>query len=294
MQQTTKLGYKVIFIDNYDVYHPDIESNLEGFPSDYLNQNHKQEYLDTIFFLKKYSQLKGEEALLYLNNWVFKEPNGTEVKPFLLRYYPELSFGIQIKGCHDCDNLQIVYDLVSNELLFFDGLLASFEGKITKDNALRKVNLEQWLYLWDWWQEKKVAGLKLETGTVEIPIIASPKYSIFKPLAEYLKKDILNWVENDFWVTEEKTACDFLEQYLRKLEDRLDPKFPKIAELKTLSTRRPLLAREKIEMDFLQKILKANSLADLQSIENEVNSTPTDPELIKRLLHNINEKKGFY
>ena len=68
----------------------------------------------------------------------------------------------------------------------------------------------------------------------------------------------------------------------------------KISTLKTLSTRRPLLVREKIELDFLQKIAAADDLDILQSIENEVNSTPTDPELIKQLLHYVSEKKGFY
>ncbi len=68
----------------------------------------------------------------------------------------------------------------------------------------------------------------------------------------------------------------------------------KSTEIKELATRRPLLAREKIELDFLQKIAAADSLELLQSIENEVNSTPTDPELIKQLLHNVSEKKGFY
>ena len=68
----------------------------------------------------------------------------------------------------------------------------------------------------------------------------------------------------------------------------------KISALRDLSTRRPLLTREKIELDFLAKIQAADTLEALQSIENEVNSTPTDPELIKQLLHYVNEKKGFY
>ncbi len=68
----------------------------------------------------------------------------------------------------------------------------------------------------------------------------------------------------------------------------------KTAEIKTLSTRRPLLAREKIELDFLQKIQAADNLETLQSIENELSTTPTDPVLIQQLLHNINEKKAFY
>ncbi len=68
----------------------------------------------------------------------------------------------------------------------------------------------------------------------------------------------------------------------------------KTTEIKTLSTRRPLLAREKIELHFLQKIQAADNLETLQSIENEVNSTPTDPELIKQLQRLVAEKKGFY
>ena len=68
----------------------------------------------------------------------------------------------------------------------------------------------------------------------------------------------------------------------------------KIAAVKELITRRPLLVREKIELDFLAKIQAADNIETLKSIENEVNSTPTDPELIKQLLHHVSEKKGFY
>ena len=67
-----------------------------------------------------------------------------------------------------------------------------------------------------------------------------------------------------------------------------------IDDLRQLRRRRPLLVREKIELDFLAKIQAADTLEALQSIENEVNSTPTDPELIKQLLHHVSEKKGFY
>ncbi len=104
-------------------------------------------------------------------------------------------------------------------------------------------------------------------------------------------------IENAIQYYSSRPESSYFQIKLKEFQEKLEPVtqiINKIAELKTLSTRRPLLAREKTELDFLQKMLKADSLADLQSIENEVISTPTDPELIKRLLHNLNEKKGFY
>jgi hypothetical protein len=68
----------------------------------------------------------------------------------------------------------------------------------------------------------------------------------------------------------------------------------KTAEITTLSTHRPLLIREKIELDFLQKIQAAHDLETLQIVENELNNTPTDPALLKQLLGLLNDKKEFY
>ncbi len=68
----------------------------------------------------------------------------------------------------------------------------------------------------------------------------------------------------------------------------------KISNLYDLSQSRPLLIREKIELSFLEKIQAADSLADLQSIENELNNTATDIELIQKLLKHVQDKQAFY
>jgi len=54
------------------------------------------------------------------------------------------------------------------------------------------------------------------------------------------------------------------------------------------------LIREQIELSFLEKIQSADSLAALQNIENELNNTATDVDLIKKLLKYVREKKAFY
>ncbi len=68
----------------------------------------------------------------------------------------------------------------------------------------------------------------------------------------------------------------------------------KIAALRDLSQSRHLLIREKIELSFLEKIQSADSLAALQSIENELNNTATDVDLIQKLLKYVREKQAFY
>ncbi len=69
---------------------------------------------------------------------------------------------------------------------------------------------------------------------------------------------------------------------------------PSIQKIKDLAQSRHLLIREQIELSFLEKIQAADSLAALESLENELNNTPTDPELIKRLLKYTADKKAFY
>ncbi len=78
---------------------------------------------------------------------------------------------------------------------------------------------------------------------------------------------------------------------LFKQDDKLKAK---ITALRDLSQSRHLLIREKIELSFLEKIQAADSLAALQSIENELNNTATDVELIQKLLKYVREKQAFY
>ena len=65
-------------------------------------------------------------------------------------------------------------------------------------------------------------------------------------------------------------------------------------ELRELSTRRPLIVREQIELRFLQKIQAAETLESLQNIENEIISTAAEPELKAQLVKCVEEKKRFY
>ena len=64
-------------------------------------------------------------------------------------------------------------------------------------------------------------------------------------------------------------------------------------ELRELSTCRPLLIREQIELRFLQKIQAADTLESLQSIENEVISLATDETLKVQLVKCVEAKKRF-
>ena len=67
-----------------------------------------------------------------------------------------------------------------------------------------------------------------------------------------------------------------------------------IAEIKELSTCRPLLIREQIELRFLERIQAAGTLESLQSIENEVISLATDETLKVQLAKCVEAKKRFY
>jgi hypothetical protein len=69
---------------------------------------------------------------------------------------------------------------------------------------------------------------------------------------------------------------------------------PKISTLHDLSTRRPLLAREKFELAILEKLQKADNLEQLEKLQTEVENEATDAQLKTQLLIIIEEKKGFY
>jgi len=90
-----------------------------------------------------------------------------------------------------------------------------------------------------------------------------------------------------------KTPSDWEKRnvLLFKQDDKLKAK---ITALRDLSQSRHLLIREQIELSFLEKIQSADSLEDLQSIENELNNTATDVELIQKLLKYVREKQAFY
>ena len=68
----------------------------------------------------------------------------------------------------------------------------------------------------------------------------------------------------------------------------------KIQAIKELSTCRPLLIREQVELRFLQRIQAAETLESLQSIENEVINLATDETLKVQLAKCVEEKKKFY
>jgi hypothetical protein len=67
----------------------------------------------------------------------------------------------------------------------------------------------------------------------------------------------------------------------------------KISTLHELSTRRPLLAREKFELAILEKLQAADNLEQLENLKNEVENEATDAQLKTQLLIIIEEKKGF-
>ncbi len=92
-----------------------------------------------------------------------------------------------------------------------------------------------------------------------------------------------------------------LKKYLFLLENKIfiknaffDKLRAKLNAIRNLSQSRPLLIREQIELFFLEKIQAADSLAALQSIENELNNTATDVDLIQKLLKSIENKKVLY
>lgn len=66
---------------------------------------------------------------------------------------------------------------------------------------------------------------------------------------------------------------------------------PKIDKLRNIAQSRPLLAREQLELDTLTSVLSCNSLADIDLIINNLQHTPTDPDLRQRLLLQAQNKR---
>ena len=125
---------------------------------------------------------------------------------------------------------------------------------------------------------------------------------------EYHKVPVLLFYKNGIKIFEQVAAffqaaqlTNLLQQYFPPEVNifALSQKFSnninsQIADLHELSTHRPLLIREQIELRFLQKIQAADSLESLQSIENEVISLATDETLKTQLAKCVEEKKRFY
>jgi hypothetical protein len=68
---------------------------------------------------------------------------------------------------------------------------------------------------------------------------------------------------------------------------------PKIEKLRELASQRPLLAREQLELDILQKILQSENLTDIDLIIDNLKQTPTDTQLRQRLLEKAAVKRNI-
>jgi hypothetical protein len=99
-----------------------------------------------------------------------------------------------------------------------------------------------------------------------------------------LWKDTANKVEDLLNANQQALSN---EQFFEKIS-------PKISTLHELSTRRPLLAREKFELATLEKLQKTDNLEQLEKLQTEVENEATDAQLKTQLLKSIEEKKGFY
>jgi len=67
----------------------------------------------------------------------------------------------------------------------------------------------------------------------------------------------------------------------------------KTIEIKNRATQHPLLAREKYELDILQKLQQAQTTDSLQQLQSEVENTPADADLKAILLKRIAKKMEF-
>jgi len=68
----------------------------------------------------------------------------------------------------------------------------------------------------------------------------------------------------------------------------------KITQIRQLATQRPLLAREKYELDILQKLQQAQTTDALQQLQSEVENNPADADLKAILLKRIAKKMEFF
>jgi hypothetical protein len=91
-------------------------------------------------------------------------------------------------------------------------------------------------------------------------------------------------------IAEENThdkILDNQEKFAQRLRD-------KIAHLTKLSRQRPLLAREQYERDTLSKLIAVASATEASLLETEIDSQAIDPELKKRLLSLLEEKREIF
>jgi hypothetical protein len=181
---------------------------------------------------------------------------------------------------------------------------------------------------YDSWDELTLLLCKNETSTLiyfeecNEPLILSKLGSVIDYISLMLqsskfidlikkiaKKNSFFWGEYD-WVVDSvermimpKGHADALKKYKTPsawekrnalLSEQADKFDSKISTLHELSTRRPLLVRERFELTTLEKLQKADNLEQLENLKNEVENEATDAQLKTQLLKNIEEKKGFY
>jgi hypothetical protein len=292
-----KIKYTVDFIHETEHLHPFLEPPYHHYISDYLQYWHSEQYLKVINFLKKFASSEGEAALWAINDFVCGGAR-EELTPGLFRYHESIGCYFIIKYWHDYDPLQIVMLPDRNQLLMFDGMYVRFDYEYTrffyeKTCAFYTVDIDQWLYLWDWWQAKKAVGLKIETGEVEMPIVAKPKASLCKPLAKFLlEKEVPGWLNiND-------SDCQITGKFLRKWGRWLDRKehlgSPKIAALLALQKKRALRFTEQTELTFLEKLQAANDVQTLEDLAQALQNIPLAPAFQSQLLQDIAEKKALH
>jgi hypothetical protein len=113
---------------------------------------------------------------------------------------------------------------------------------------------------------------------------------------QFDKKNIQS-IEKAIQYYSSRPDSDYFQLQFRAFKELLNPIsqiVTNIQKIKTLSTRRPLLAREKFELATLEKLQKTDNLEQLERLQNEVENEATDAELKTQLLIIIEEKKGFY
>lgn len=296
-----KIKYTVDFIHETEHLHPFLEAPYRSYISDYLDDEHNEQYLKVINFLKKFASSEGDAALLAISEFLW-DGRREGLSPRIFRHHDYLGFYIPIKYWHDYDPLAIVMCPDRNELIMFDGMNVRFDVVYVgfpyeKSCTLYKVDVNQWLYLWDWWQAKKAVGLKIETGEVEMPIVAKPKASLYKPLAKFLlEREVPAWLS--VYHRHDYEVAGIIGNDLRKRGRWLDRKehlgSPKRAALLVLQKKRALRFTEQTELTFLEKLQAANDVQTLEDLAQALQNIPLAPAFQSQLLQDIAEKKALY
>ncbi len=258
-------------------------------------------------FLENYLQVKDGAKIDFLQSFFKLQANQSlglaKDLTFFVNEMPKQNLGLRFEFNSASDLNQIIISIcpIKNTAILINHWNLDENGKLPLNQKALVLSLDFLHFIVRWWIEIKNTTLPNSTGDLEFnnlpfklgkELKESLLFSIDKQI-QILKAGTYKYYAEQQYASEQVAA---LETEIKNLQGTtyLYNLTAKVNAIRDLAQSRALLIREQTELSFLEKIQAADSLEALQSLENELNNTPTDPELIKRLLKYTADKKAFY